>query len=315
MPRLINGLHHVTALASDAQAKVDFYTGVLGLRLIKKTVNFDAPEVYHFYFGNAGGSPGTIMTFFPYAGLQRGTRGTGQVSFTAFSVPEGAVSYWLDRLTRLKVQHEGPAQRFGRTVITMYDNDGLGLELIADPNDARQPWDNGDVPVEHAVRGFHSVTLLVADRQPTAALLTDHMDHELIAQEGDRYRYSSGGDVPGYLVDVVHAPDERRALQGAGTVHHVAFSVKDDADQVKVRELLNEAGMHTTPVVDRDYFHSIYFREPGHILFEVATEAPGFTVDETFEGLGTALKLPRQHEHLRTELERTLPPITVNMSS
>jgi glyoxalase family protein len=311
MDTLINGLHHVTALASDPQQNVDFYTGILGLRLVKRTVNFDAPEVYHLYYGNADGSPGTIMTFFPYVGLPRGKQGAGQTSFTAFSIPEGSVQYWLDRLTGHGVEHRGPEDRFAETVITLYDNDGLGLELAAASGDTRQPWENGAIPPEHAVRGFHSITLLEEGYERTAELLTGLMDHRLLVEAGNRFRYASGADRPGHLVDIVCSPESRRGLQGAGTVHHVAFATPSDEDQRTVRGRIARAGFNVTPVIDRNYFHSIYFREPGSVLFEVATVPPGFAVDEPVATLGSALKLPAQYERYRAELERTLPPLAV----
>jgi glyoxalase family protein len=311
MDTLINGLHHVTALASDPQQNVDFYTGILGLRLVKRTVNFDAPEVYHLYYGNADGSPGTIMTFFPYVGLPRGKQGAGQTSFTAFAIPEGSVQYWLDRLTGHGVEHRGPEDRFAETVITLYDNDGLGLELVAASGDTRQPWENGAIPPEHAVRGFHSITLLEEGYERTAELLTGLMDHHLLVEAGNRFRYASGADRPGHLVDIVCSPESRRGLQGAGTVHHVAFATPSDEGQRTVRGRIARAGFNVTPVIDRNYFHSIYFREPGSVLFEVATVPPGFAVDEPVAALGSALKLPAQYERYRAELERTLPPLAV----
>jgi glyoxalase family protein len=267
--------------------------------------------VYHLYYGNADGSPGTIMTFFPYVGLPRGRQGAGQTSFTAFSIPEGSVQYWLDRLVRHRVEHRGPDDRFDETVITLCDDDGLGLELVATTGDARQPWENGTIPPEHGVRGFHSVTLLEEGYERTADLLSGQMDHRLLMEKGNRFRYASGPDDPGHLVDIVCSPESRRGLQGAGTVHHVAFATPSDDDQRSVRARIARAGFNVTPIIDRNYFHSIYFREPGSVLFEVATVPPGFAVDEPLDSLGSRLKLPPQYEPYRAELEKSLPPLEV----
>jgi len=310
MENLVNGLHHVTALASDPQANVEFYTGLLGLRLVKRTVNFDAPEVYHLYYGNADGSPGTIMTFFPYVGLPRGRAGTGQASSTAFSIPERSIEFWLDRLASRGVEHHGPEGRFDEAVITLHDQDGLALELVASAGDRREPWENGDIPPEHGIRGCHSVTLMEEGYEKTAGLVTTLMDHHLVAEKGNRFRYASGTERPGHFIDLVCAPESRRGLQGAGTVHHVAFSARSDGDQLSVRERLARGGFNVTPVIDRNYFHSIYFREPGNVLFEVATNPPGFAVDEPFASLGSTLKLPPQYEPHRAAIEQGLPPLT-----
>lgn len=315
MNELINGIHHVTALCSDAQRNVDFYAGVLGLRLVKRTVNFDAPDVYHLYYGNADGSPGTVMTFFPYQGLVRGRIGAGQTSATAFSIPSGSVGYWLERLKRMGVDHKGPEDRFNETVILLTDTDGLMLELVASDLDDRAPWDNGSIPPEHAVRGFHSITLLEEGYEKTAGLLTGQMEHRTLGEQGNRFRYTSGRGGPGHLVDIVCMPETRHGLQGAGTVHHVAFATANDDTQRQIRERLVESGSNVTPIIDRNYFHSIYFREPGHVLFEIATNPPGFTVDEPLDQLGTSLKLPAQYEPQRKRIEEVLPALKVPQAS
>lgn len=311
METLINGLHHVTTMAGDTQQNVDYYTSILGLRLVKKTINFDAPDVYHLYYGNETGSPGTILTFFPYGNLPRGRKGAGQLTYTAFSVPTAALSFWIDRLHEHSISHTGPQKRFSETYLRFEDHDGAGVELVFNEEDKRPGWDNGQIPVEYAVRGFHTVTLNEANPDQTIELLTKTMQHTLVGEEEGRFRFRAGTGGPGNYVDVLHSPNDGRALQGAGSVHHVAFSTDSDETQLTIRAQLTEAGFHPTTVLDRQYFHSIYFREPGGILFEIATNPPGFTVDESLAGLGTALKLPPQYESRRAKVEAELPEISV----
>jgi len=311
METLINGLHHVTTLAGDAQRNVDYYTDILGLRLVKKTINFDAPDVYHLYYGDETGSPGTILTFFPYGQLPRGRKGPGQLTYTAFSVPTAALSYWMDRLHQYNIPYAGPYKRYNETYLRFEDFDGMGIELVFNEDDQRSAWDNGKIPVDYAVRGFHTVTLNESNPDRTVKLLTELMDHTLVAEEEGRFRFKAGKGGPGNFVDVLHSPDNVRSLQGAGSVHHVAFSTDTDETQISIQEKLLEAGYHVTPVQDRNYFHSIYFREPGGILFEVATNPPGFAVDEPVSELGTHLKLPEWYEPRRAKIEADLPVITV----
>lgn len=312
METLINGLHHVTTLAGDTQRNVDYYTGLMGLRLVKKTVNFDAPDVYHLYYGNETGSPGTILTFFPYGNLPRGRKGLGQLTYTAFSVPTAAMSFWIDRLHQQNIPYAGPYKRFSETYLRFEDFDGAGVELVFNDEDQRLGWDNGHIPLEYAVRGFHTVTLNESNPDKTVKLLTETMQHTLVGEEEGRFRFKAGVGGPGNYVDVLHSPNDVRSLQGAGSVHHVAFSTDTDATQLTIQELLTEAGYHPTNVLDRQYFHSIYFREPGGILFEIATNPPGFTVDEPLAELGTALKLPPQYESRRAKVEAELPEIVLN---
>ncbi|HAI74847.1 MAG TPA: ring-cleaving dioxygenase [Microscillaceae bacterium] len=307
--RLINGLHHVTALASNPQRNVDFYTGILGLRFIKKTINFDAPDVYHLYYGDEAGSPGTIMTFFPYVGIPKGRKGTGQLTYTAFTIDQGALSFWMDRLAAFNIPFEGPKQRFEEKYLTFEDFDGLGVELVAVANDPRQGWANDIIPAEFAVKGFHTVTLHEASADRTVQLLTEQMQHKLIAEEAGRFRFEAGQGGGGNYVDVLYVPNSVKGLQGAGTVHHVAFSTENDETQLAIREKVLSMGFQATPVIDRNYFHSIYFREPGNILFEIATNPPGFTVDETLEQLGSKLQLPPWQEPNRGKIEQILDPI------
>lgn len=312
MEMLINGLHHVTTLASDTQRNVDYYTDILGLRLVKKTVNFDAPDVYHLYYGNETGSPSTILTFFPYGNLPRGRKGVGQLTYTAFSAPVSALSFWLDRLHKRSIPYAGPYKRFDETYIRFEDFDGMGIELVFTDNDSRSGWSNGRILVEFAIRGFHTVTLNEFNPDRTIRLLTETMQHTLVGEEEGRFRFQAGIGGSGNYVDVLYAPNDVRALQGAGSVHHVAFSTDTDETQLIVQQQLAELGYAVTPVQDRNYFNSIYFREPGGILFEVATIPPGFTVDESVSELGTALKLPPQYEARRAKIVAELPPIIVS---
>ncbi|CCG98468.1 Glyoxalase/bleomycin resistance protein/dioxygenase [Fibrella aestuarina BUZ 2] len=309
MSTLVNGLHHVTALAGDTQRNVDFYTHILGLRLVKKTVNFDAPDVYHLYYGDETGSPGSIMTFFPYGGIPRGRKGAGQLTYTAFSVPVAGMQFWLDRLQQFQVAHTMPLRRFEESYIRFDDFDGTGIELVFNDNDTRPGYSNGQIPAEFAVRGFHTVTLEQIRPERTIELLTNPMQHRLVAEEADLMRFEAGVGGSGNYIDIHVNPNALRALQGAGSVHHVAFSTDTDETQVQIQQLLAEGGYQVTPVQDRNYFHSIYFREPGGVLFEIATNPPGFAIDEPVESLGTSLKLPPQYEARRAKLEEVLPVI------
>jgi len=312
MNKLITGLHHITAIASDAQKNVDFYAGILGLRMVKKTINFDAPEVYHLYYGNEKGSPGTIMTFFPYTGVPKGRKGKGQLTVTSFSIPENSLDYWIKRLDRFKIPHADPEKRFEDEIfIYLEDSDGLGLELVANQRDDRKGFTYGNIPVECAIKGFYGITLSEEGYEKTAGLLTTQMDHELVSEKGNRFRYSTSNK-PGDFVDVLCSPDVLRGQSGAGTIHHVAFATANDTTQLQARERLTQSGFNVTPVLDREYFHSIYFREPGGVLFEVATLPPGFAVDEDPAHLGEALKLPPWEEKNRKIIESELPPIQFN---
>src|SRR5438874_12396644 len=284
----IFGIHHVTAIASDPQRNVDFYTGVLGLRLVKLTVNFDDPRSYHLYYGDELGHPGTIMTFFAWLGVPKGRHGTGQVTVTSFSVPQASLDYWIERLSQQGVSYKGPTSRFDETILSLQDPDGLALELVAHPQSQNRPsWKEGPVPAEHAIRGIHTVTLLEDGYERTARLLTETLGFRPLSEENNVFRYEVGEGGPGANVDVRCAPGLRRGLVAAGTVHHVAWRTPNDEQQQAWREALAGLNFNVTPVMDRKYFHSIYFREPGGILFEIATDIPGFTVDEPGGELGT----------------------------
>ena len=312
MPEAIPGIHHVTAIATDPQTNYDFYTEVLGLRFVKKTVNFDDPGTYHFYFGDSAGRPGSIMTFFPWPGARRGRQGTGQATVTAFSVPAGSLGYWTERLESKRIDAKLVGRRLEEEVLSLRDPDGLRLELVAHDDASTLPaWTDGPVQAEAAIRGFHGVTLMLEGYQATASLLSDAMGFRLTGEEGNRFRFAVDGAGPGLLVDLLCSPDSAPGSWAAGTVHHVAFRARSTEDQLAWREILVSAGMNVTPVLDRNYFKSIYFREPGGVLFEIATDPPGFTADESVEELGTHLKLPPWLEQHRGKIEMALPELIV----
>ena len=306
----ILGIHHITAIAGDPQANLDFYAGVLGLRLVKLTVNYDDPGTYHLYYGDGVGHPGTILTFFPWPNAPQGRRGTGQVTETAFAVPENSIDFWTARLAAHHIEVRGPFERFGDPVISFSDPDGMGLELVATRAalDGRA-WQAGPVPLEFAIRGFHSATLSEPDHRETAALLTDSMGFRLVAEQDNRFRYAIDAGGPAGLVDVLHLPDERPGRVLVGSVHHIAWRTPDDQQQRDWLEELTRLQYGVSPVMDRKYFHSIYYREPGNILFEIATDPPGFSVDEAPEELGSHLVLPPWLEPRRARLEAVLPSL------
>ena len=309
MPDIL-GIHHVTAIAGEPQQNVDFYAGFMGLRLIKLTVNYDDPETYHLYFGDELGHPGTILTFFPWPGAASGSKGTGQATVTSFSIPRDSVGYWSDRLRGRGIRFEGPTDRFGDQVISFSDPDGLGLELVGrDGAEGWRGWDRGPVPQEHSIRSLFGVTLSEEGYERTASLLVETMGFRLVKQDGNRFRYEVGGGGPGATVDILCQPEAQSGFVSVGTVHHVAWRTATDEAQREWRKELVEARVNVTPVIDRKYFHSIYFREPGGVLFEIATDPPGFTVDESAEGLGTKLVLPPQLEEFRATLVGVLPRI------
>jgi glyoxalase family protein len=303
------GIHHVTAIAGEPQQNVDFYVGMLGLRMVKKTVNFDDPETYHLYYGDGDGSPGSIMTFFPWTHAPAGLQGTGQLTVTSFSIPESSLGYWTDRLIDHGVRFEKLSQRFDDTVVSFADPAGMKLELISSAADDQNPWEEGPVPAEHAVRGFHHVTLSEREPERTTKLMTETLGFRQVEEGDGRYRFEAGDGGPGNLVDVVDGSEDSRGRMGVGTVHHVAFRAENDEHQLEIREEVAKLGYDVTPVLDRNYFHSIYFREPGGVLFEIATDPPGFTADEDLEELGTSLKLPPQYESRRDHLQSVLPPL------
>jgi glyoxalase family protein len=334
------GIHHITAIARNPQRNIDFYSGLMGLRLVKLTVNFDDPTTYHLYYGDSLGHPGTILTFFPWAEAPTGYRGTGQVTAISFLIPSSAMTYWIDRLKRNGISFVGPSKRFSDEFVSFHDPDGLMLELISpSSNDSRgeqqllqhteinNVWKESPISKEHAIRGFHSATLSEEGYERTASLLADTMGFKLVSkdnkedrfrfgiveknnsnQEGDSADYSSSSI--GSFVDIVCQPEISRGYIGIGTVHHIAWRAANDRHQIDLRKrIVEEAHLNPTPVIDRTYFHSVYFREPGGILFEIATDPPGFAIDERPEDLGKQLKLPQWLEPVRGKLEQLLPPV------
>ncbi|MFZ7093349.1 VOC family protein [Primorskyibacter sp. 2E233] len=304
----INGLHHVTSLASGAQENNAFFTKALGLRRVKKTVNFDAPDVYHLYYGDEQGTPGTVMTYFPFPNARRGRAGTGEVATTAFTVPNGALPFWEKRLAELKVSGLERTTRLGENRLMFRGPDGDGFALV-EAQDDRTPWATDDVPEDVAIRGFHSADMRLTQRDAEAsAELLRFMGYEKDDSQGSTTRFHVPGGNEANVIDLT-TTDAPHADQGAGSVHHIAFSVDNREKQLEVRKALMDTGYQVTPVIDRDYFWAIYFRTPGGVLFEVATNEPGFDRDEDTAHLGEALKLPSQHEHLRAKLEQMLEPI------
>ncbi|HLY18015.1 MAG TPA: ring-cleaving dioxygenase [Bryobacteraceae bacterium] len=312
MDQQIPGIHHVTAIAGEPQPNIDFYAGVLGLRLVKLTVNFDDPGTYHLYYGDGRGHPGTIMTFFPWPGATRGRIGTGQATVTAFAVPQGALGYWQARLREHQVEHQESRSVVEEPTLAFKDPDGLQLELVSVADaDPERVWERGPVPAEFAIHGFHHVALCVEGYDRTAGLLTETMGFRLVHSEGNQFRYAVSAEGAGCIVDLVCAPAGRTGHVSVGTVHHVAWRTPTDEQQVQWRATLSKRQYNVTPVVDRKYFHSIYFREPGGVLFEIATDPPGFAVDEPADKLGSHLVLPAWLESARPQLERILPKVNV----
>jgi glyoxalase family protein len=306
------GLHHVTATVDDAQDDVDFCLGALGLRLVKKTVNFDNHHVYHFYYGDERGTPGTIWTTFPYAnrGVAEGKKGAGQVTVTSFSVPAGAFQFWRARLGAKGIAVNDVRPRFGEPALRFSDRSGLVFELIATERDRRAPWVAEGFDEETSVRGLHSVTMIVNDPGRTVQLMTDLLGFRVVGEEDRRIRLAAPSDAPGHVIDIAHDPAAPPMVNGIGTVHHVAMAVAGDAEQLRLRDALLARGCKVTEVRDRCYFKSIYFREPGGVLFELATVQPGFTADEDLASLGRGLKLPPWEEPHRADIESALVPIS-----
>jgi glyoxalase family protein len=306
----MSALHHVTAIAGNPVRNLDFYARTLGLRCVKKTVNFDDPGTYHFYYGNEAGDPGSILTFFAWERAAPGYGGVGQADETALRVPARSLAYWTRRLAAKGVQHEAPSRRFDQPVLAFTDPDGVKLALIGiEGADAQGAWSNAEIPAEHAIRGLHGVTLLLADAAATAAILTDVAGHELAGRDGATFRYRAADPIGG-VVDICVATDPLAGRVGRGSVHHIAFRARDDAQQAEMaRKLVDAHGLNVTDQKDRKYFRSVYFREPGGVLFEIATDGPGFAVDEPLARLGNELKLPAFLEPARSEIEAALPRV------
>lgn len=304
----IQGIHHITAIARDPQQNVWFYQTVLGQRLVKQTVNFDDPGTYHLYYGDAVGSPGTIVTFFPWPHITQGTRGTGEAAAIAYRIPKHSIPFWEERIASFGLT-ASQSERFDETVLTLSDPDGIVIELIANEwEEPVVPWNNSEIPDEHMLQGFHSTTLWLENFQKTGELLTKHLGFTFLDQNENRYRYRGASSGAGLYIDLLEKPRESGRF-GAGSIHHVAFRTVDDNEQRAYLAYLKMTGQQVTPVKDRQYFHSIYFREQGGVLLEIATDAPGFGFDESIENLGTALKLPPWLEERRTHIESVLPEL------
>jgi glyoxalase family protein len=304
------GLHHITAIAGNAKRNFEFYTKILGLRMVKRTVNFDDPATYHFYFGDETGTPGSILTFFPWETQGQGYTGTGMATDIGYSVPEGSLDFWANRFKEFNIKHEEISEKFGEKFLHFNDPDGLRIDLIVPAaKDERKPWITKEVNADVATKGFHNVTLTVKNVTPTAKILTDVFGYTLAKQEGNNYRFVTDAIENASIVDIIEARNLSRGNGAAGTNHHVAFRVKNDEILMEYREKIVSKGLNITPKIDRDYFFSLYFREPGGILFELATDNPGFAKDEPVNELGTHLKLPRQYESSRSEIEQVLPII------
>ncbi len=308
----ILGIHHVTAIAGDAQKNLDFYSGILGMRMVKKTVNFDDPLTYHLYYGDEVGHPGTLLTFFPWSSqAHRGRKGAGQFTVFSFSIPHDAVAFWMERLKQMNIQTEKPFTRFDEEVISGIDYDGFQFELIAASNDTRTGWGTKQIPESKAIRGFHGVTMLQNAVEPTEEMLVTSLEFKRKGESGNRIRFETGEGGSGTCIDIIVDSKAETGFMGAGIIHHVAWRTPTDESQLNVRETLIRNGVRTTPVIDRNYFHSIYFSDPPGAIFEVATDPPGFMVDESKEELGTSLKLPPQYEAMRSQLEKTLPQLVL----
>jgi glyoxalase family protein len=310
----ITGIHHITAIASEPKRNLAFYAGLLGLRLVKKTVNFDDPSAYHLYYGDATGSPGSIVTFFYWPGLEaKGRVGAGQATAIVLSAPVASLDFWQDRLKDHEVE-VARRVRFGEEILSFEDPDGIPVEIVAVANDERQGWTGSGIPPQHALRGLHTAELTVRKAQATEDLLAGTMEFRLVKREGNRARFEAGPGGSGHYADVVENGTASSRANGVGTIHHIAWSIPDDASQIKKMKELHQAGFQSSPVMDRDYFHSIYYREKGGILFEIATENPGFAVDEAPESLGNELRLPKQFEKARQRIEQLLPPLPSSKS-
>ena len=301
----ILGLHHITAIAGNAKRNYDFYTGVLGLRLVKKTVNFDDPGTYHFYFGDEVGTPGSILTFFPWEGIAPGNQGAGQATEVVYAVPVGSLDFWRNRLESLQIKVE-TGKRFDEEYLSFKDPDGLPLTLLAPiQSDSRTGWHTKEVSTDVAIKGFHSVTLTLNRKDATQQVL-ELLGYTLTGQENTRYRYATEAIDTAHIIDIVEV-NTPRGVNAAGTIHHIAFRVKDEEVQMAIREKIVKAGYQITPKIDRNYFFSLYFREPGGVLFEIATDNPGFATDESVSELGSHLMLPAQYEASRARIEEVLP--------
>ena len=306
---LINGLHHITSLSGSARNNARFYTEILGLRFVKKTINYDSPDTWHLYYGNKSGQPGSVTTFFPYTGITRGKSGNKSVTTTMFSIGSDAMDFWIKRLKTHQIEYRGPFTRFDEEYIHFQDFDGIDIELVANAADLREGCHTAGIPGGYGVKGLYSVALSYASADITFDFLAKYLNHRLINDSPERIRVYSGENKPGNFIDLLSRPSLPDQIPGTGTVHHLAFCTANQESQEQIRLLLSRAGFYTSGVMDRQYFKSIYFREPGGVQFEIATEDPGFLVDETIENLGENLMLPHWLEDKREEIERGLSPL------
>lgn len=306
----ILGLHHITAIAGDAQRNYDFYTKTLGFRLVKKTVNFDDPQTYHFYFGNETGTPGTILTFFPWTNVRQGKNGAGMATEIGYSVPRGSLEFWKARFEKLNIRHDNLSERFGEKHLAFQDPDGLWLTLIeATKKDERKGWETTEIKADVAIKGFHTVTLTLNNIKATAAILTEVFGYKQVEQDNNLYRYQTDAVENAAIVDLLEEPRAQGGINARGTNHHIAFRVKDEDTLMAFRKEIAARGLHITGKINRDYFFSLYFQEPGGVLFEIATDNPGFATDETVETLGSSLQLPDQYKAMRYKIEKGLPEL------
>jgi glyoxalase family protein len=306
---LVNGLHHVTAIAGSVKNNIRFYTEVLGLRFVKKTINYDSPETWHLYYGDETGRPGSAITFFPFKGVPRGRSGNNSMSAVLFSIGENSIEFWRNRFKTFQIDYRGPYTRYNEEYLVLEDFDGMPVELVANSQDGRMGWETPGIPAENSIKGFFSAVLSYASFDPTLDFLLRELNHKILENTGDRVRLFSGENKPGYYIDLISHPSSPNQMPGTGTVHHLAFQTQDEESQQQIRKSLVKSGFSPSPVMDRQYFRSIYFKEPGGVLFEIATSGPGFLVDESIENLGSSLKLPHWMENQRTEIEDLLESI------
>ncbi len=308
--QFIKGIHHITAITGNIKNNIRFYTGILGLRFVKKTINYDSPDTWHFYYGDQTGTPGTIITFFPFMGISKGRSGNKSVNPVLYSIGEESLAFWMERLKRQGIDFQGPFKRFEEEILQILDWDGMNIELVANSQDKRIGWEKEGIPAKHAIKGFFGAVLNYANAENTSGLLVNHMNHKLLAEENNRIRLYSDKAQPGNFLDLLSNVSHHDQIAGSGTVHHIAFVSQDENSQLTLKSQLENTGIHSSPVMDRQYFRSVYFREPGGILFEIATQGPGFLVDEKQEMLGTSLSLPSWLEARRSEIESGLIPIS-----
>jgi glyoxalase family protein len=309
MENKINGLHHITAIASDPQQNYNFYTEILGMRFVKKTVNFDAPEIYHFYFADELGTPGTVLTFFPFPNAKRGKRGIGEATIVSFSIPIGSLDFWIEHLSNNDIHFNGPEEKHGYKNISLLDPDGMKIELVEDDVEHLIGWETNEIPRDKSIKKFFGTTLYLSNTNETEHLLQNTFDLILFKEEDIFKRYLSGHGDNEVKIDLVVNPKGDRGIQSAGSVHHIAWRTESDDTQLEWLQKIRADGFNPTNVIDRNYFHSIYFREPGGILFELATDNPGFMVDEDLNSLGQNLMLPEKYEERRENIEKRLIPL------